>query len=78
LCTGHECFDWAVANFTSDIKNIGIIAYEIQDYGSDWAAGVKAAAETNGIRLLGNMYLQLLNLTLQQAVGLMVTQPVDA
>ena len=40
--------DWAVANLPVDINTIGISG-NAGDYGGDWAKGVEAAAEANGI-----------------------------
>ena len=61
---GMNAVDWALANLPVDIKTIGIMG-GAGDYGSDWAAGVKIAAEANGLDCcLGICYLQLQNLTL--------------
>ena len=46
---GMNALDWALASLPVDIKTIGIIG-NAGDYGGDWAKGVQAAAEANGIR----------------------------
>ena len=48
------------------------------DYGSDWAAGVTKAAEANGLTVAWTYTPPSTEFDVAQAVGLMVTQPVDA
>ena len=48
------------------------------DYGSDWAAGVAKAAEANGLEVAWTYTPPATEFDVAQAVGLMVTQPVDA
>ena len=45
---GMNALDWALASLPVDIKTIGIIG-NAGDYGGDWAKGVQAAAEANGV-----------------------------
>ena len=48
------------------------------DYGSDWAAGVTKAAEANGLEVAWTYAPPSTEFDVAQAVGLLVTQPVDA
>jgi len=74
---GMNAVDWALASLPVDIKTIGIMGFA-GDYGSDWAAGIKIAAEKNGITVAWEYLPPTLEFDVAQAVGLMVTQPVDA
>ena len=74
---GMNAVDWALANLPVDIKTIGIMG-GAGDYGSDWAAGVKYAAERNGLTVAWEYVPPSTEFDVAQAVGLMVTQPVDA
>jgi len=74
---GMNAVDWALANLPVDIKTVGIIG-NAGDYGGDWAKGVAAAAEANGITVAWSYLPPATEFDVAQAVGLMVTQPVDA
>ena len=74
---GMNAVDWALANLPVDIKTIGIMG-GAGDYGSDWAAGVKYAAERNGLTVAWEYTPPSTEFDVAQAVGLMITQPVDA
>ena len=74
---GMNAVDWALANLPVEIKTIGIIG-NAGDYGGDWAKGVQAAAEANGITVAWSYLPPATEFDVAQAVGLMVTQPVDA
>jgi ABC-type branched-subunit amino acid transport system substrate-binding protein len=69
--------DWALANYPVDVKTIGIMGYA-GDYGGDYAKGVKAAAEANGLTVAWEYIVPSPEFDVAQAVGLMVTKPVDA
>ena len=73
---GMNAVDWSLANL-GDIKTIGIMGFA-GDYGSDWAAGVAKAAEANGLEVAWTYTPPSTEFDVAQAVGLMVTQPVDA
>jgi ABC-type branched-subunit amino acid transport system substrate-binding protein len=74
---GMNALDWAIASLPVDIKTIGIMGFA-GDYGGDWAQGIKYAAERNGITVAWEYLPPTLEFDVAQAVGLMVTQPVDA
>ena len=74
---GMNSVDWALANYPVDVKTIGIMGYA-GDYGGDYAKGVKAAAEANGLTVAWEYVVPSPEFDVAQAVGLMVTQPVDA
>ena len=74
---GMNALDWALSNLPVDIKTIGIMGFA-GDYGGDWAEGIKYAAERNGITVAWEYLPPTLEFDVAQAVGLMVTQPVDA
>ena len=74
---GMNALDWSLENLPADIKTIGIIG-NANDYGYDWAAGVEIAAEANGITGAWSYLPPATEFDVAQAVGLMVTQPVDA
>ena len=74
---GMNAVDWAIGNLPVDIKTIGIIG-NAGDYGGDWAKGVQAAAEANGVTVAWSYLPPATEFDVAQAVGLMVTQPVDA
>ena len=74
---GMNAVDWALANLPVDIKTIGIMGFA-GDYGGDYAAGVKAAAAANGLTVAWEYVVPSPEFDVSQAVGLMVTQPVDA
>lgn len=74
---GMNAMDWAAASLPVDIKKIGIIG-TAGDYGGDWAKGVRAAAEANGVEVAWEYLPPGAEFDVAQAVGLMVTQPVDA
>ena len=74
---GMNALDWAIASLPVDIKTIGIMGFA-GDYGGDWAQGIKYAAEKNGITVAWEYLPPTLEFDVAQAVGLMVTQPVDA
>ena len=74
---GMNALDWALASLPVDIKTIGIMGFA-GDYGGDWAEGIKYAAERNGITVAWEYLPPTLEFDVAQAVGLMVTQPVDA
>ena len=74
---GMNSVDWALANYPVDVKTIGIMGYA-GDYGADYAKGVKAAAEANGLTVAWEYVVPSPEFDVAQAVGLMVTQPVDA
>ena len=74
---GMNAMDWAAASLPVDIKRIGIIG-TAGDYGGDWAKGVRAAAEANGVEVAWEYLPPATEFDVSQAVGLMVTQPVDA
>ena len=74
---GMNAVDWALANLPVDIKTIGIMG-GAGDYGSDWAAGVQYAAEKNGLTVAWEYVPPSTEFDVAQAVGLMLTQPVDA
>ena len=69
--------DWALGNYPVEVKTIGIMGYA-GDYGGDYAKGVKAAAEANGLTVAWEYIVQSPEFDVAQAVGLMVTKPVDA
>ena len=73
---GMNAVDWSLANL-GDIKTVGIMGFA-GDYGSDWAAGVAKAAEANGLTVAWTYTPPSTEFDVAQAVGLMVTQPVDA
>ena len=73
---GMNAVDWSLANL-GDIKTVGIMGFA-GDYGSDWAAGVAKAAEANGLEVAWTYTPPATEFDVAQAVGLMVTQPVDA
>jgi ABC-type branched-subunit amino acid transport system substrate-binding protein len=73
---GMNAVDWSLANL-GEIKTIGIMGFA-GDYGSDWAAGVAKAAEANGLEVAWTYTPPATEFDVAQAVGLMVTQPVDA
>jgi ABC-type branched-subunit amino acid transport system substrate-binding protein len=73
---GMNAVDWSLENL-GDIKTIGIMGFA-GDYGSDWAAGVVKAAEANGLEVAWTYTPPSTEFDVAQAVGLMVTQPVDA
>jgi len=74
---GMNAMDWAAASLPVDIKKIGIIG-TAGDYGGDWAKGVRAAAEANNVEVAWEYLPPATEFDVAQAVGLMVTQPVDA
>ena len=74
---GMNALDWAIASLPVDIKTIGIMGFA-GDYGNDWAAGINVAAKKNGITVAWEYLPPTLEFDVAQAVGLMVTQPVDA
>ena len=74
---GMNAVDWALTNLPVDIKTIGIMGFA-GDYGGDYAAGVKAAAAANGLTVAWEYVVPSPEFDVAQAVGLMVTQPVDA
>ena len=74
---GMNAVDWAIGNLPVDIKTIGIIG-NAGDYGGDWAKGVQAAAEANGVTVAWSYLPPATEFDVAQAVGLTVTQPVDA
>ncbi len=74
---GMNAIDWSLANINPGIKTVGIMALA-GDYGSDWAAGVTKAAEANGIEVAWAYIPPGTEFDVAQAVGLLVTQPVDA
>jgi len=69
--------DWGVENLPVPIKTIGFIGYA-GDYASDYLAGVKAAAATNGLEMAWEYVPSIAEFDVAAAVGLMATQPVDA
>ena len=73
---GMNAVDWSLENL-GDIKTVGIMGFA-GDYGSDWAAGVAKAAEANGLTVAWTYTPPSTEFDVAQAVGLMVTQPVDA
>ena len=73
---GMNAVDWSLENL-GDIKTVGIMGFA-GDYGSDWAAGVATAAEANGLTVAWTYTPPSTEFDVAQAVGLMVTQPVDA
>ena len=74
---GMNALDWAMASLPVDIKTIGIMGFA-GDYGTDWANGIKYAAEKAGVTVAWEYLPGTLEFDVAQAVGLMVTQPVDA
>ena len=74
---GMNALDWAMASLPVDIKTIGIMGFA-GDYGTDWANGIKYAAEKAGVTVAWEYLPPTLEFDVAQAVGLMVTQPVDA
>ena len=74
---GMNAVDWSLANINPGIKTVGIMAFA-GDYGSDWAAGVTKAAEANGLEVAWTYAPPATEFDVAQAVGLLVTQPVDA
>ena len=74
---GMNAVDWSLANINPGIKTVGIMGLA-GDYGSDWAAGVTKAAEANGLEVAWTYAPPATEFDVAQAVGLLVTQPVDA
>jgi len=74
---GMNIVDWGVENLPVPIKTIGFIGYA-GDYASDYLAGVKAAAATNGLEMAWEYVPAIAEFDVAAAVGLMATQPVDA
>ena len=74
---GMNSVDWALNNLPVDIKTIGIMGFA-GDYGGDWASGVAKAAAANGLDVAWSYVPPAPEFDVAQAVGLMVTQPVDA
>ena len=74
---GMIAVDWAADNSPVPVKRIGIIAYQ-GDYGGDWAAGVRAAAKTQGWEIGWEYIPPASEFDVAQAAGLLVTDPVDA
>tara|TARA_B100001057_G_scaffold398751_1_gene409418 strand:- start:21670 stop:23046 length:1377 start_codon:yes stop_codon:yes gene_type:complete len=74
---GMNGLDWSVDNLPVDIKKIGIVAQQ-DDYGLDYAAGVKTAAAARGVEVAWEYLYAPGQFDVTQAVGLLVTQPVDA
>ena len=74
---GMNAVDWAADNSPVPVKRIGIIAYQ-GDYGGDWAAGVRAAAATNGWEIGWEYIPPVTEFDVAQAAGLLITDPVDA
>ena len=74
---GMNSVDWALNNLPVDIKTIGIMGFA-GDYGGDWASGVAKAAAANGLDVAWTYVPPAPEFDVAQAVGLMVTQPVDA
>jgi hypothetical protein len=75
---GMNIVDWGVENLPVPIQKIGLIAYVNPGYADDYFAGVKAAAETNGIEVAWEYVPPVTEFDVAAAVGLMATQPVDA
>ena len=80
---GMNAMDWASANAGPltgglvDINTVGIIGYE-SDYGKDFAFGIKAAAANAGVEVAWEYLAPPTEFDVTQAVGLLVTKPVDA
>ena len=74
---GMNAVDWSLETINPGIKTVGIMGLA-GDYGSDWAAGVTKAAEANGLEVAWTYLPPATEFDVAQAVGLLVTQPVDA
>ena len=74
---GMNAVDWMIASLPVDIKKIGIMGFA-GDYGTDWANGIKIAAEKNNIEVVWEYLPGTLEFDVVQAVTLLATQPVDA
>ena len=74
---GMNGLDWSLDNLPVDIKTIGIVAQQ-DDYGLDYAAGVKTAAAARGVEVAWEYLYAPGQFDVTQAVGLLVTKPVDA
>jgi|TARA_B100001939_G_scaffold325210_1_gene317783 hypothetical protein len=75
---GMNILDWGVENLPVPIQKIGLIAYVNPGYADDYFAGVKAAAQANGIEVAWEYVPPVTEFDVAAAVGLMATQPVDA
>ena len=74
---GMNAVDWMLDSLPANIETIGIMGGQ-DDYGLDWAAGVKTAAEARGLEVKWEYYAPPGQFDVTQAVTLLVTQPVDA
>ena len=74
---GMNALDWGLENLPKEINTVGILAYA-GEYGDDYAAGVRKAAIANGVTVSWSYVPPVAEFDVAAALGLMLTQPVDA